>query len=198
MVAKIWCGLEGRSFPLLFPWLKSTQLSSQIALTDTTKVMLPFAHARTHTHTHTHTHCLAHNLAGFMENLYSPLLPFFMLIPMHACMLNHFSRVQLFVTSWTIAHQVSLSMGFSRQEYRRGLPCPPPGNLPDPGIEPASLASSALQEDSLPLRHWGSPLVSIHWLIRFFSDSPAKTLAPPGQGLYPRFSPRCPTYPRRW
>ena len=113
-------------------------------------------------------------------------------------MLSHFSHVQLFAPSWTIAHQVSLSMGFSRQGYRSGLPCPPPGDLLDPGIKPASPASSALQADSLPARHWGSPLVSIHWLICFFSDSPARTSAPPGQGLCPLFSPPCSTYPRHW
>ena len=45
----------------------------------------------------------------------------------------------LFVIPWTIAHQAPLSMGFSRQEYWSGLPCPPPGNLPNPGLEPSSL-----------------------------------------------------------
>ena len=45
---------------------------------------------------------------------------------------------------WTVARQAPLSMGFSRQEYWSGLPCPPPGDLPDPGIEPASLKSPAL------------------------------------------------------
>ena len=48
---------------------------------------------------------------------------------------------------WTIAHQAPLSMGFSRQEYWSGLPCPPTGDLPDPGIEPRP---PALQADSLP------------------------------------------------
>ena len=52
------------------------------------------------------------------------------------------SRVQLFVTFWTVAHQAPLYMGFSRREYRSGLPCPPPGDLPNPGIEPASPASA--------------------------------------------------------
>ena len=61
-----------------------------------------------------------------------------------ACMLSHFSRVWLFVTLWTIAHQVPLSMGFSRQEYWSGLPCSPPGDLPNPGIKSASLMSSSL------------------------------------------------------
>ena len=48
-------------------------------------------------------------------------------------------------------------MGFSRQEYWSGLPCPPPGDLPNPGFKPATLASPALQADSLLLSHRGSP-----------------------------------------
>ena len=47
-------------------------------------------------------------------------------------------------TLWTIAHQAPLSMGFSRQESWSGLPCPPPGDLPNPGIEPSSFACLAL------------------------------------------------------
>ena len=65
---------------------------------------------------------------------------------MRACILSRFSRVQLFVTLWTVAHQASLSMGFSRQEYWSGLPCPSPGDLPDTGIKPTSLMSSALAD----------------------------------------------------
>ena len=53
------------------------------------------------------------------------------------------SRVQLFATPWTIAHQAPPSMGFSRPEYWSGLPFPSPGDLPDPGIEPGSPASQA-------------------------------------------------------
>ena len=53
-------------------------------------------------------------------------------------MLSRFSCVQLFVTPWTIAHQAPLSMGLSRQENWSGLPFPPPGDLPDPGIKPSS------------------------------------------------------------
>ena len=49
-----------------------------------------------------------------------------------------------FATPWTVALQAPLSMGFSRQECWSGLPCPPPGDLPDPGIEPESLKSPAL------------------------------------------------------
>ena len=60
---------------------------------------------------------------------------------MHA---QSLSNVQLLVTLWTVAHQAPLSMEFSRQEYWRGLPCPPPGDLLDPGVTPASLKSPAL------------------------------------------------------
>ena len=58
---------------------------------------------------------------------------------LHACMLSCFSRVWLFVTLWAAALQAPLSMGFSRQEYWSGLPCLPPGDLPNPGIKPESL-----------------------------------------------------------
>ena len=60
------------------------------------------------------------------------------------CMLSRFSRVRLLVTPWTLAHQAPLSMGCYRQEYQKRLSCPPSGDLPDPGIEPASLRSLAL------------------------------------------------------
>ena len=53
------------------------------------------------------------------------------------------SHVQLFVTLWTAARQAPLSMGFSRQEYCSGYPCPPPGHLQDPGIKPRFLALQA-------------------------------------------------------
>ena len=52
--------------------------------------------------------------------------------------LSRFSHVRLFVTLWTAVHQAPLSMGFSRPEYWSGLPCLPPGDLPDPGMEPTS------------------------------------------------------------
>ena len=58
-------------------------------------------------------------------------------------MLSHFSSVQLFVILWIVAHQAPLSLGFSRQEYWSGLLCPPPGDIPDPGIEPMYLLSFA-------------------------------------------------------
>ena len=59
-------------------------------------------------------------------------------------MLSHFSRVQFFVTLWIVAGEALLSMGISRGEYWSGLPCPPPGDLTDPGVEPMSLTSPAL------------------------------------------------------
>ena len=83
---------------------------------------------------------------------------------MEQCVLSH---VQLFATPWTVDRQVPLSMEFSRQEYWSGLPCPPSGNLPDPGIEPISPVTPALQLDSLPLNHWGSPLYILYFFHGF-------------------------------
>ena len=60
------------------------------------------------------------------------------------CVLSCFSHVWVFAILQTAACQASLSMGFSRQEYWNRLPCPPPGDLPDPGIESTSLMSPAL------------------------------------------------------
>ena len=65
------------------------------------------------------------------------------------------SRVWLFVTPWTVAHQAPLSMEFSRQEYWSGLPFPSPEDLPNPGIKPRS---PALQADSLPLYSLRNPI----------------------------------------
>ena len=57
------------------------------------------------------------------------------------CLLSH---VRLFAAMWEAARQAPLSMGFSRQKYWSVLPCPLPGDLPDPGMEPSSVMSSAL------------------------------------------------------
>ena len=77
----------------------------------------------------------------------------------HACM---FSQLCLtFSTPWTVALQALLFMGFSRQEYWSRLLFPPPGNIPDPGIEPESPVSSALQMDSLPIEPLGKPYSSL-------------------------------------
>ena len=61
-----------------------------------------------------------------------------------ACVLNHSAMSDYFVAPWTIAHQASLSMGFSRQGYWSGLPFLPPVYLSNPGTEPMSPVSPAL------------------------------------------------------
>ena len=68
-----------------------------------------------------------------------------------AQMLGH---IWLFVTPWTVAHQAPLSMGFSRQEYWSGLPFPPPADLPDAGMVPAS---PALADGFFPTEPPGKP-----------------------------------------
>ena len=73
-----------------------------------------------------------------------------------ACMLSY---VWLCVTPWIVTCQATLSMRFSRQKYWSRLPFPPPGDLPDPGVEFASSVAPALQVDSIPLSHQGSPIL---------------------------------------
>ena len=60
------------------------------------------------------------------------------------CVVSRFSRFWLCATLWTVAHQAPLSVGFCRQDFWSELPCPPPGDLSNPEIEPTSLASPAL------------------------------------------------------
>ena len=76
----------------------------------------------------------------------------------HDQSLNH---VRLFVTPWAVACQAPLSLGFSRQEYRSGLPCPPPGDLPDPVIESVSPVAPELQAASVSLSYLGFPQSSV-------------------------------------
>ena len=71
----------------------------------------------------------------------------------HAHMLGH---IWFFVTPWTVACKAPLSIGFSRQEFWSGLPCPPPRDLPNPGIEPGSPA------DSLPAEPPGKPYITVY------------------------------------
>ena len=97
---------------------------------------------------------------------------------MHVCMLSCFSHVQLWIL-WAVACQGPLSTGFSRQEYWSGLPCPPPGDLPNPGIKPASPGSLALQVDFLPLSHQGSPIKGL--LFEIFLSGPRSFLQVPCQ-----------------
>ena len=87
------------------------------------------------------------------------------------CVLSCFSHVRLFLTLWIEGHQAPLSMGFFRQEYWSGLPSPPAGDLPDPGIK---TMSPALQVDSLPLNHWGSPWLNLTLsLFKVESNNPS-------------------------
>ena len=72
-------------------------------------------------------------------------------------LLSHFRHIQISVTLQTVIFQGPLSMGFSRQEYWSGLLCPPPEDLPDPGIEPTSPVSPVLQANFLPTEHPGKP-----------------------------------------
>ena len=76
-------------------------------------------------------------------------------------MLGRFSHIRLFAIPWIVARQVLLSMGFSRQEHWGGLPCSPPGDLPDPGIEPVSLTSPALAGEFFTTSATKGPLVHI-------------------------------------
>ena len=75
------------------------------------------------------------------------------------CVIHCFSHVCLFATLYTIARQSLLSIGFSRQEYWGGLPRPPPGDLPHPGIKPVSLMSPELAGVFFTTRAtWEAPL----------------------------------------
>ena len=76
-----------------------------------------------------------------------------------SCVLSCFSHVQLFATACTVACKAPRSMEFSRQEYCTGLPCPSPGDLTNPGLEPASLMSAVSQAGSLPPVPPGKPLL---------------------------------------
>ena len=71
------------------------------------------------------------------------------------------SHVRLFVTPWTVAYEAPPSMGFSRQECWSGLPFPPPGDLPDPGIEPRSPCIAG-RRFTYRLSHQGSPKSHTH------------------------------------
>ena len=81
------------------------------------------------------------------------------------CMCSEAQSCQTVCSLWTVAGQTPLSMEFSRQKYWSGLLFPTPGDLPDPGIEPASLVSLVLV-NSLPLHHLGSLKVVDQPLIK--------------------------------
>ena len=104
----------------------------------------------------------------------------------HVCMLSCFGRVQLFASLWTIVHQAPLSMGFSRQEYWSGLPCPPPGDLPDPGIEPTSPMSPVLAGGFFTASaNWEAGNSCVHTYVLSLLDLPPT----PGSPLTPAHIP---------
>ena len=84
-----------------------------------------------------------------------------------ACVLSCFGHVWLHAALWTAARQAPQSMGFSRQEYWSGLPCPPPGGLPDPGISPASHVSCMAGWLFTTSATWEAAWVSCAVLSRF-------------------------------
>ena len=79
------------------------------------------------------------------------------------------------MTLWTVAHKVPLSVGFSRQEYWSGLPCPPPGDLLHSESKPSSPASSALQADVLPTEPLGKPRFNAYNILNLVSHIKRKT-----------------------
>ena len=108
------------------------------------------------------------------------LIYFFKKFIVHMCVCTQsLTCVQLFATPWAVCCQTPLFMGLSSQECRSGLLFPPPEDLPDPGIKPSS---PALQVDSLPLSHWGSPsfipsLWRCSWFLCLFCVSTLLTFA---------------------
>ena len=143
----------------------------------------------THTHTHTQTHGMILRCWCFVRFVWLLLLLLFfpfslnwmsitgtLCLPYH-CILgadNWFSSFcrwegilfldglcQPFVMPWTVALQVSLSVGFYRQKYWSGLPFPTPGNLPDPGIKPVSLVSCLGRWVLYHYLHLGNPCSSL-------------------------------------
>ena len=92
---------------------------------------------------------------------------FFMDEKYAGCIVCVLSRVWLFATAWTVAHQAPLSARFSRQEYWSGLPFPPAGQTPDPGIKCAFLATPALVSGSFTI----SATSSVQFSCSVVSDS---------------------------
>ena len=110
----------------------------------------------------------------------------------------HFSHVQLFVTPWTVAHQAPLSTGFSRQEHWSRLPCPPPGNLADPGIK---FESPELAGESFITEPPGKPLLcyglhrpdffqwepTAHALCTYLTNLPFRLICAPCPFIYENY-----------
>ena len=91
-------------------------------------------------------------------------------------MLHCFNHVWPFATLWTVTCQASLTMGFSRQEHWSGLPCPPPGDLPEPWVKLCLLYLLHWQASSLPLAPHGKPLIYMWSCVIFSPESSSKLL----------------------
>ena len=107
---------------------------------------------------------------SLLQSSYLCILPsrfhvFYGYLHIRYAVLSRFSRVRLLATPWTVVRQAPLSLGFSRQEHWRGLPFPPPGDFPDPGISPGSLKSSVLAGGFFTTSATlGSPKVQSKWI----------------------------------
>ena len=106
----------------------------------------------------------------------------------YACLLSLFRRVQLFATPWTAARRTSLSVGFSRPEYWSGLPFPPPGDLPDPGIKLTSRMPPALAGGLFTASATWEACMCVYNLIFPQSDRSQTPFCIDKYGLTKRFS----------
>ena len=149
-----YCTTQVMDLNLCMSWLLATLLACSLCMSlgQNRQVSLPNL-------SHTPGSCQWHCIRGHPETMLSP-----------------FSWVWLFATLWTVAHQALLSMGFPRQEYWSGVPFLPPGDLPNPGMESASLMSPALAGG-------------------FFFFLPLAPAGKPGN-LALLFKPQCPSMPK--
>ena len=110
-------------------------------------------------------------LSSLLTSLFGELSSTYFLLPSPkkaiACMLSQFSFIRLFATPWTVARQAPLSVGFSQQEYWRGLPRPLPGDLPQRGMEYASLMSPALAGVFFTSATWEVPKRAINVILKY-------------------------------
>ena len=113
----------------------------------------------------------------------------------YTSVLSHFSRVWLFAALWTVARQLPLSLGFSRQEYWDGLPFLPPGDLPNPGIQPASLQFSSVAQSCLTLcdpQECSTPGLPVHHQLPEFTQTHVHPGGDAIQASHPLSSPSPP------
>ena len=128
----------------IFPWSRNWMRFFTLASWELVENELPYVlyeNVWTHTHIHKYTHITLKRPWIYTHTMK------FKWFTVERKKVKSLSCVQLFATPWTVAHQASPSLEFSRHEYWSRLPFPSPGDLPDLGIEPRS---SALQADTLP------------------------------------------------